>query len=654
MKPSRRSLSAFAKPFAGALAAVFIIASCASSSPPKSAPQSQASPSQSKAETKTEAPQAEPEAETQEAQAVSPQPTLQEAAPTQQSTAGTVLKTADPSSLARGREEREAIETSIVFGSPSSLARARELASKATTLKAEEAQALDEIARRLSSLVYPEASSHDEVAKADRSAIDVASLPIGNAQRLLPLLDEVLAGRAPSPSLESTGDSLGELIPSLALFVSESNESSRLALDALDRFARLGVPSILPSLIRGADAEQRGDWQSALGLYRSALAIAPDAWRASLGSARALIALKRGSEALALLSPIAEAHSGLAAFDRPYALALYVNGRFSEADPFVARTLTRDPQDSRFLLLRAHLLVLSKSYQQVLPILDAYGTVDATNRLYLLLRGLDSEALRNRDEALKWARRGLAAYPDDCELLALASRLLFAGPAFGREEARTLAARSCELSAPGIASPAETELATGAVLLAQRNAAGAESARLLALDAAGRYQWSQAASYLARAGSAFSDKALAALILRKSGSTAASLDYASAWHKAEPRSEAAAEAYARALVDSGDEKLAQDTIARLLQGASAASYRSDLYMLQARLQKSEEASLALLRSALVEDADNSEALAAISDILVKRKDYSKARFYLKQAVAIDPDDPELEDRVKKLDALSAQ
>jgi len=114
------------------------------------------------------------------------------------------------------------------------------------------------------------------------------------------------------------------------------------------------------------------------------------------------------------------------------------------------------------------------------------------------------------------------------------------------------------------------------------------------------------------------------------------------------------EAYIRALVDIGDEKAAQDAIARILPGSILPSFRSTLYFLQSKLQRSDDAALTLLHSSLVENADNSEALAAVFDILMRRKDYSKARFYLKQAVASDPGDPELDKRQVLLDAASAQ
>jgi tetratricopeptide (TPR) repeat protein len=571
-----------------------------------------------------------------------------QAQPAARDAGGTALKTADPAALARGREEREAIENPIVFGSPSSLAKARDLASRGSVLKAEDAAALKTIALGVAALIYPEPLGSPQAGLRPNGEAE----PSATVGGLVKALAEVASGKFPEVPTESAGSPLGELIPALIIFADESSDSARHATDSLDRFSRLGVPSIVPSLIRGVAAERSGDAQGALALYRSALAIAPDAWVATLGSGRALLALKRGADALAALTPLAAAHTGVPAFDRAYALALCANGRYAEAEPFVARVLTRDPQDSRFILIRARLLVRAKAYPQALPLLDAYGTVDSTNRLYLLLRSLESEGLRAREEALRWARKGLAAYPDDPELLTIAARLLFAGPAFGREEARTLAARAVDLCPPDASAPPDTESETGPVLLAARNAAGVEASRLLALDAASRFRWADAAAYLKRAGSTFDDKALAARILLRSGNAKASLELASAWYKAEPRSDAAVEAYLRALVETGDEKTAQESIARLLPGTISQSLRSILYFLQSKIQKSDEASLTLLRAALVENADNSEALAAMSDIHLRRKDYVKARFYLKQAMAIDPGNPELDLRLKQLDAAA--
>ena len=213
---------------------------------------------------------------------------------TSTASAGTALKTADPASLARSREEREEIESSIVFGSPSSLAKARDLASKATAIKAEDASVLDSLAKGISALAYPEATDSSDAADGASSA----DAP-GSAQGLLGALRQAAAGHSPEVPLDAAGSPLGELIPALVLLASDSSDNSRRAFDALERFAKFGVPSIMPSILRGVDAERRGDWQGALGLYRSALAIAPDAWTAALGSGRALLALHRSGDALA-------------------------------------------------------------------------------------------------------------------------------------------------------------------------------------------------------------------------------------------------------------------------------------------------------------------------------------------------------------------
>jgi tetratricopeptide (TPR) repeat protein len=656
MSPRRRSgMVRSAATILVALVAIFALSSCATKPKAVAAPNRPDVPAQAAPVSVAPAAgqAAPPAADTVPPVTPAALNTTPQVSPVNQESGGTALKTADPAALSRGREEREAIETSIVFGSPSSLAKARDLVSRSTALKATDAAALGSLALGVAALVYPDSSGSAPKAQANASS-DVGTGLSGTAQGLLEALGEVAAGRSPEIPADSAGSPLGELIPALVLLTADSSDSARRAFDALDRFARLGVPSIIPSIIRSVDAERRGDAQGALGLYRSALAIAPDAWSATLGSGRALLALKRSAEALTTLSPLAAAHAGLPAFDRAYALALYANGRYSDAEPYVARVLTRDPQDSRFILIRAQLLLRAKAYSQALPLLDAYGTVDSSNRLYLLLRSLESEGLLAREEALKWARRGLASYPDDPELLAVAARLLFSGPAFGHEEARVLAARAVALAPPDAAAPSESDSETGAVILAARNAAGVEASRLLAIDAASRFKWADAAVYLARAGAALDDKALTARILRKSGNTSASLDYASAWYKAEPRLASATEAYLRALVDSGDDKNAQDAIARLLPGTISSPLRSILYFLQSKMQKSDEAALNLLHAALVENADNPEALAAVSDIQLRRKDYAKARFYLRQAMATDPGDPELEARLKQLDAVSPQ
>ncbi|MDP3179930.1 MAG: hypothetical protein Q8M76_18610, partial [Spirochaetaceae bacterium] len=367
----------------------------------------------------------------------------------------TSLKTAAPAALSKGHDERDAIDAAIVLGSPAALASSLSLIGKATAIKAEETQILATISRGIESIVYP-------AFRDDGSAAPpiVGEAPAGATSPLvavLRILADASRGRATAVPAEIAGTPLAELAPALALINATSSDATRLALDALDRFIRLGAASVLPDYLSGLDAERRADWSTAAGRYAAVLARSADAWPARIGLCKALLATGKSAEALEAARPIAAARTGDKGFDRPYALSLYQNGRYEECAPYVLRVLIRDPQDAEFVLMRAHLLVRGRSFQAALPLLDAYATVDPGRRLFLLLRSQAAEGLKNRDEALRWARRGLSAYPDDPELQVVAARLIFAGSAAGsvagREEARVLARKAFDLTAAPEAAP---------------------------------------------------------------------------------------------------------------------------------------------------------------------------------------------------------
>jgi hypothetical protein len=50
----------------------------------------------------------------------------------------------------------------------------------------------------------------------------------------------------------------------------------------------------------------------------------------------------------------------------------------------------------------------------------------------------------------------------------------------------------------------------------------------------------------------------------------------------------------------------------------------------------------------MENVQNLEALTAMFDIYIRQKDAQKARFYLRQALAVSPDDPSLARRREDL------
>ena len=78
--------------------------------------------------------------------------------------------------------------------------------------------------------------------------------------------------------------------------------------------------------------------------------------------------------------------------------------------------------------------------------------------------------------------------------------------------------------------------------------------------------------------------------------------------------------------------------------------KSFLYYRRSYLQRTEDTQLADLRSSLIANPRNSDALFRLYEIYYEKKDYRKAQYYLKQVVAIKPNDSS----IKKLNDTLTQ
>ena len=241
------------------------------------------------------------------------------------------------------------------------------------------------------------------------------------------------------------------------------------------------------------------------------------------------------------------------------------------------------------------------------------------------------ESSKDRIQAAAALRRGLARYPDDPDLTLYAAEVFAGGDQAERAEAVALAKKAYA------ADPSSTRALR--LLLGFDLAAGDYAAAAAKAD-----------SVLA-SGIAFGDTESLYRSYRGAGRSADALALARSWREKEPGSEAAAVALATSLVDLGQKAAASELIGTLLASKGAPAYRSTLYWLQSRIQPGDEAALSSLRSALVENGMNIDALAAMSDIYVRKGDYQRARFYLKQAIAISPDRADIVERRNVLTQL---
>jgi len=99
--------------------------------------------------------------------------------------------------------------------------------------------------------------------------------------------------------------------------------------------------------------------------------------------------------------------------------------------------------------------------------------------------------------------------------------------------------------------------------------------------------------------------------------------------------------YISALIDNGRKEEASRLLESKIAAASAGADKSRYFFLRSRVQTNEEAALGDLRSSLFEDPRNLDALIAMFEIYHRRREERRAVHYLRQALAISPDNPRL-------------
>ncbi|MFA6508336.1 MAG: tetratricopeptide repeat protein, partial [Treponemataceae bacterium] len=228
-----------------------------------------------------------------------------------------------------------------------------------------------------------------------------------------------------TPASSQSTDYLEYVLPFLALLNDMRSERLAAALPDLEKASRLGKNSVLDPYFRGIVAERRGMAEQAFASYEQARSFSAEAYPAVVGSARVSATLGKAAESVALLTSLAVRYPDNLLVKRELANAYYQARDWSRAANAVSEVLQRDPKDSRFILIKAHILTEQGSFTQAQPLLDAFSLVDSNNRLYLFLRALvQAEGYKNRDSALNYLRALLRTRADDEEALAYYTKLL--------------------------------------------------------------------------------------------------------------------------------------------------------------------------------------------------------------------------------------
>jgi Tfp pilus assembly protein PilF len=310
---------------------------------------------------------------------------------------------------------------------------------------------------------------------------------------------------------------------------------------------------------------------------------------------------------------------------RQLALAYYHAGDWSRAETAVAEILQRDNRAGEFVLVRAHSFVEQGLFLQAQAPLDIYASINPNNRLYLFLRArVQFEGFHNRDAALNYLRSilhsGTSGAADEAPVYAL--RLLMESPRpEDQAEGRELLRRFLDVPNPSL------EVVSQALE-----------------DAIRREAWREARPYMTRLleeRRSPQDLLAAYTVEKEQGNNAAALSYARELYERDRTNEEGLFSYISALIDTGRQDEAARMIDSRINGLAGGALKSRYFYLRSRIRGNEELTMNDLRSSLFEDPRNLDAIILMFEIYHRRKDERRAVYYLKQALALAPDNVRL-------------
>jgi Tfp pilus assembly protein PilF len=451
-----------------------------------------------------------------------------------------------------------------------------------------------------------------------------------------------------TPPRPTSNDYLEHTLPFLAFLPinSSSDASYKNALPSLIRAEGINPDSVLAPYFTALINEADGELNQARDAYERAYQIADSCYPAALGIARVLDANGEQQAATRMLQNMVTIWPDNMTVKRALAANYYKNRDWSRAGPAIAEILQQNASDKEFILMRAHVFVELEQYVQAQTFLGQYARFDANNIFYLFLRArVQFEAYRNRDSALTYLRKALRSPLITDEILTYATMLLMeSSRQEEQEEGREMLDRLVRGTTGGDGAADFVEPAISLIELALQ-------------DALNRKAWNEAQLYLDRL--LLSERTPRYImsgyqIATGLGDGKAALVWAREIYEIETRrpqessdygESAASEAsllLVTAMIGAGETADAWDFIEERLAKLSGGSIKARYYYLRSELRSDDDDELADLRSSIFEDARNLPALVGLFKLYLKRKDETRAFYYLRQALAISPAAPELQ------------
>jgi tetratricopeptide (TPR) repeat protein len=418
----------------------------------------------------------------------------------------------------------------------------------------------------------------------------------------------------------STGnvDFLTLVLPSVVIVSSDDVTGyAQPAEQALLAGLNIYPDSVLSHYLLGLLYEKLGRNDDALNQFTSASKGAPSCFETLYARADCLKKLGRMDESSAIAGTLVARYPADIKILKLCAETSFALKSYSAAEEYVARVLLQDPNDLSYVLFRARILTEKGDYIRAASLLDVYARQNSTSRDYLLLRArIQRDWSKNVSAAITTIETALAKYPDDTDVL------LFAAQLAGMTDAPVGGRTSEQLAQVILASdPDNTDAlryqVEGLVQSGAWQKAYTLSKKLLSKDNS--------------RDAVFTHIRICLQLERKDEAW----NLISPLYRDHPDDEDILQTYIVVLTGTDRAPQALSLINSRLQNASP-KMKSFFYYRRSFLVTSQEESLADLRSSLIANPRNGDALFRLYQIYYEQRDYRKAQYYLKQVVALDP------------------
>ena len=421
----------------------------------------------------------------------------------------------------------------------------------------------------------------------------------------------------------STGnvDFLSTALPSLVVInVADVSSFFNMSETALLKCLEMCPGSVLVHYLLGVLYKKNQMLDKALVHFKDAALNSPECFQSNYMYAECLRNTEKNTEAVEAVSLLVQKYPLNADALKLASYVYYDKGDFDNAEAFVSRLLQQDPNDLGALLFRAKILMEKKDYIHAASLLDVYARQDSTSKDYLLLRAqVQMDWSRNVTASISTIETALKNYPDDKDVMLFAAKLCSTTNLTVAGNNVTWYAQEVLKKDPSDIT-AKQYAVEGLVSEKKWNDAYKLSSALLSLRPG---DFALSANHI---------KVCLALKKYDEAWTIASERYRSS-----PNDDAVVEQYVLVMVESGRSVQALTLINQLLASASP-HLKSFLFYERSFLQSSDDAVLSDLRSSLMANPRNSDSLFRLYKIYFNKKDYRKAQYYLKQVVALNPND----------------